>query len=1077
MRLPQLPSRLRPMLLSFMTTVMLAMPTPAAITVLVMNTQDSGTGSLREAILDCNAAGGGSILFSNLSGTIVLASELPAIQSDTVIQVLDTNQVTVSGARSFRVVTIAGSSRCFLQGLRISEGHATNAPGGGGILNRGNLTLIDCVIARNTADSEGVWVPGDDGSRSGGGIYSSGVLSVFSSSILNNIVSGRIGSAVGSTGGTGRGGGVYAEGLTVISNSSVLYNAAAGGVGQSSIVWFGGLGGDGRGGGIFVTNSSLTLIASAVALNSAYGGSGGSGNPDNSVRSGGSGYGGGLAVAAGTITVTNSTVSANGASFGFGSPPGQSAGGNVWTDTSLARFDSCTLVDGTAGIGPQIYSRSNAVRLQNTIVANSGTASSAEIAGEFTSLGHNLFKSLSVPGASTDLTGLDPLLGPLQNNGGPTFTHALLPGSPAIDAGTNTGLVVDQRGLARTFDQPTYANSPGSDGTDIGAVESEVRIEPVPERAVVTNTLDSGPGSLRQAIISANAARGGTITFSNVAGEIVLSNDLPTLAAGVVVRGPGREALALDHVSLSIGTSNRISGLTLRGRIHNSGGAIVRNCAFVSGRLESYGNITILNSSFTGAYGPALRIVGDANVSACSFSGNSLGSYCPYFEGASIVSLGGAAIAVELGNVMIQRCTFIANNSVGVSSQSVGACNGSGQPAFGGAVLIAGGNVGMAECSFIGNQAAGVRSGPGAPVGAAGSAGGGALYLTNGLLSITNCTFANNLAIGSDAGPYAHYEFNYGGSAYGGALYLASGSAFLVNCTFSGNHATGGAGNVSFEGPPGGGGWASGGAICTAAGQLYLVNCTITDNRVLGGPYHPPVSGIPLFPSPAGLGRGGGLYNGGIATPTWPYTTFARVCLLNCLLAGNFGNTNLNPSNQVVIASDGYGQINSQGFNLVGMSNDLAVLANSDLVNIPALLGPLQDNGGPTLTHLPLPGSPAIDAGTNNGLAVDQRSRPRTADSRHVVNRSGGDGTDIGAVEADQSMSYQVVSRGGDNICISFTSDQGVAYGVQYKSNVTESEWLTLPGTVSGTGGLVTYRDTNAAWLPCRFYRLFEQSP
>src|SRR5436190_2167770 len=64
------------------------------------------------------------------------------------------------------------------------------------------------------------------------------------------------------------------------------------------------------------------------------------------------------------------------------------------------------------------------------------------------------------------------MLGPFQDNGGPTFTHALLPGSPAIDKGKNfNGSTTDQRGLPRTFDDPTVSNATGGDGTDIGAFE------------------------------------------------------------------------------------------------------------------------------------------------------------------------------------------------------------------------------------------------------------------------------------------------------------------------------------------------------------------------------------------------------------------------------------------------------------------------------------------------------------------------------------------------------------------------------------------------------------------------------
>ena len=76
-----------------------------------------------------------------------------------------------------------------------------------------------------------------------------------------------------------------------------------------------------------------------------------------------------------------------------------------------------------------------------------------------------------------DRINTDPMLGPLQDNGGPTFTHALLTGSPAIDAGKNfTAGTTDQRGsgFVRTFDNASIANANGGDGTDIGAYEVQI---------------------------------------------------------------------------------------------------------------------------------------------------------------------------------------------------------------------------------------------------------------------------------------------------------------------------------------------------------------------------------------------------------------------------------------------------------------------------------------------------------------------------------------------------------------------------------------------------------------------------
>ena len=74
----------------------------------------------------------------------------------------------------------------------------------------------------------------------------------------------------------------------------------------------------------------------------------------------------------------------------------------------------------------------------------------------------------------TTATPVNPRLGALANNGGTTPTHALLPGSPAIDKGNSFGSITDQRGKARPFDDPDTTNAPGGDGSDIGAYEATV---------------------------------------------------------------------------------------------------------------------------------------------------------------------------------------------------------------------------------------------------------------------------------------------------------------------------------------------------------------------------------------------------------------------------------------------------------------------------------------------------------------------------------------------------------------------------------------------------------------------------
>ncbi len=143
-----------------------------------------------------------------------------------------------------------------------------------------------------------------------------------------------------------------------------------------------------------------------------------------------------------TLTITNSTLSGNSAS---------NSGGIFNTAATLTIGDT---------------------------ILNAGL-SGANIFNDFgtvTSLGYNLSSddASAFLNATGDQNSTDPMLGPLQDNGGPTFTHALSPVSPAIDKGKNfTAATTDQRGtgFGRTVDNPSIANAAGGDGTDIGAFE------------------------------------------------------------------------------------------------------------------------------------------------------------------------------------------------------------------------------------------------------------------------------------------------------------------------------------------------------------------------------------------------------------------------------------------------------------------------------------------------------------------------------------------------------------------------------------------------------------------------------
>jgi hypothetical protein len=170
-------------------------------------------------------------------------------------------------------------------------------------------------------------------------------------------------------------------------------------------------------------------------------------------------------------TLINCTVAGNSTAASFAT----GAGGGLYRYTGTLTVVNSTVADNSSPQGGGLFSNDSDgdLRVLNTLVArNTGSSGGPDAGGHVTSLGHNLIGATdgSTGWVSSDLTGtaaapLDALLGPLADNGGPTQTIALLPGSPAVDAGDNTGApAFDQRGLPRIVG-----------GTiDIGAFEVQI---------------------------------------------------------------------------------------------------------------------------------------------------------------------------------------------------------------------------------------------------------------------------------------------------------------------------------------------------------------------------------------------------------------------------------------------------------------------------------------------------------------------------------------------------------------------------------------------------------------------------
>jgi hypothetical protein len=369
-----------------------------ANTLTVTNTNDSGPGSLRDAIAAANA--GDRIEFT-VTGTITLSSSSLTLDKNLTIEGPGAAQLAISGLDSAGgpVFTI-NSGVIAISGLTIESGEARIEPyRGGGIFNHGSLRVTNCTISGNLNPA-----------GPGGGIYNDGTLTLVNSTVSGNQAY------------DGFGGGIYNGGTLTLVNSTASGNSAQ----------------NGFGGGIY-NGSTLTLVNSTVSGNLAFSG----GGISNS----------------GTATLTNSTIAGNTTTNNV-----VGGSGGIYNGSML------TLVNGTVSGNWGGVDNAGAFTVKNTLLANNipfgpnfdGNCDFAE--GTVTSLGYNVSdddtcatfytatgdENNVAPGAGLDPKGL-------QNNGGPTQTFALLPGSPAVDHipvadctdANGNPVKTDQRGIKR----------------------------------------------------------------------------------------------------------------------------------------------------------------------------------------------------------------------------------------------------------------------------------------------------------------------------------------------------------------------------------------------------------------------------------------------------------------------------------------------------------------------------------------------------------------------------------------------------------------------------------------------------
>ncbi|WP_395736869.1 beta strand repeat-containing protein [Prosthecobacter sp.] len=602
--------------------------------VTVTSTASSGAGSLRQALLDAPA---GMIINVDpaLSGTTITL--LSADGSLTLSKSVELNATGLSSG-----LTLDGGSQNFRL-FAISSGTT---------VTMNNLKLTNGG--------------GSSFASFGAAITNAGVLSLTRCEFSGNIAgAGQSGGAISTSG----------SGSSLTLTECTLKNNAA------------------DFGGAIVSASSSTTTLHRCTLN------------NNSARNG---NGGALCITAATAVLNQCTVAQN---TSAATSQSQSLGGGIVLVSGSLTLNACTIAGNSiSASGHQAYGGGvfydGSLSIANTIITGN-TVTGATTGGpdlfdnhdvNFSWTGSVFIGNLANSGFTTGgnvRTG-NAMLSALASNGGPTQTMLPQAGSPVLDFATTTvnfgtamgSFVTDQRGAQRLLD----GDANGSLLSDLGAVEY------APARnLIVSNTGDSGPGSLRQAILDLGFSGGqDTITFS------------PSLNGKVILISSGE--ITIPAKSVTLDASALTNGLALFGTSYNriftvpsSGSLTLRSLILANNVSTPYGA-----GPQAPGYGGAIYNNGLLTLEYCSFVLSAAGT-------------AGGAIANENGTLTALQCTFAKNLTLG----------------NGGALACLSGTATLTHCTIAGNAAYG-------PV----SQGGG-LYRSGGTLTLTNCLVSDNGASSS----------------------------------------------------------------------------------------------------------------------------------------------------------------------------------------------------------------------------------------------------------------------------------------------------------------------------------------
>ena len=537
----------------------------------------------------------------------------------------------------------------------------TGSGGGGGIYNAFNstLTMTNSIVSGNST------------SNVGGGIYNDGILTVSHSSISDNLAD--------------YGGGIYNVSLLTINNSTINNNSA-----------------NNLGGGIYTVNT-LTINNSTINNNFAdYDGggiySGGTSTINNSTINNNSTNSNGGGIRNGqTMLIINSTISNNSGLYSGGI---YNINGTLTFTNSTINGNSATF-SSTYGGGIRNYSTFN---ISNSIIANSSGMDCVNESGTIYNQGHNIVED----GSCGFSVGGDPNLGPLQDNGGDTFTHALLAGSPAIDAG-DTASLTDQRGISR----------PQGNADDIGAFEVyDCTAQP---------WLADSYGELSAAIGCYNAQ---TVTNSytiSVTQNISLTTSTPaidntTTGVELLLEGngftvDGQEVEGIRPFQIATDTVVTILNISIIGGHVDKGGGIDNN------GLLTIDNSTIRDNTANN-FGGGIASAGILTVSNSSISGNSA------YNGGGIINEGTLNISNSTASDNSANYGGGIYNSYGTLTISNSTVSGNFANDIGGGIRNASGTITVSNSTISNNSTNNIGGG----------------IASEGILAVSNSTISGNSA-------------------------------------------------------------------------------------------------------------------------------------------------------------------------------------------------------------------------------------------------------------------------------------------------------------------------------------------